>query len=47
MQLTSLKIPGYKDQPVPNTFYRHDRETTHLGIVLPGFRHSADRAEPA
>jgi len=45
MQLTSLKIPGYKDQPVPNTFYRQDSETRQLGIVLPGFRHSADRAE--
>jgi predicted alpha/beta hydrolase len=45
MQMTSLKIPGYKGQGVPNTFYRQDRDTKHLGIVLPGFRFSADRAE--
>jgi hypothetical protein len=45
MQLTSLKITGYKGQLVPNTFYRQDKTATHLGIVLPGFRYSADRAE--
>ncbi len=45
MQIASLNIAGYRGQAVPNTFYRQDGETKHLGLVLPGFRHSADRAE--
>jgi len=45
MELTSLEIAGYKNQRVPNTFFRQEKETTHLGIVLPGYRYSADRAE--
>ncbi len=45
MQLGSLKIAGYKGQPVPNTLYRQDQPAKHLGLVFPGFRHSADRAE--
>lgn len=45
MELTSLEIAGHKDQRVPNTFFRQEKETTHLGIVLPGYRYSVDRAE--
>ncbi len=45
MQITSLRINGYRGDPVPNTFYRQDGEAKHLGIVLPGYRFSVDRAE--
>lgn len=45
MQFTSLDIPGYRGQPVPNTFYRQEKETKRLGLVFPGFRYSPDRAE--
>ncbi len=44
MQLTSLEITGYRGLQVPNTFYRHD-QADEIGIILPGYRYSADRAE--
>ena len=31
----TLDIAGYRDEPVPNTFYRQDSETQHLAILLP------------
>lgn len=42
MKLSSLDIVGYKDQPVPNTFIIQPGPTQHLGIILPGYRHSVD-----
>jgi hypothetical protein len=45
MQFTSLDIAGYKGQPVPNTLLWQEKPATHLGIVLPGYRHSADRSD--
>jgi hypothetical protein len=32
----SLEIAGYRGLPVPNTFFRQQGETDHLGLVLPG-----------
>lgn len=32
----SLEIAGYRGEPVPNTFFRQDRDTDHLAIILPG-----------
>lgn len=34
--METLDIRGQDDGPVPNTFLRADRETRHLGIILPG-----------
>lgn len=44
MEMTSLEIRGYRGLSVPNTFYRQD-QAEELGIILPGYRFSADRAE--
>jgi hypothetical protein len=40
--LSSLDVPGYKRQPVPNTLFTQPNPVQHLGIVLPGYRYSAD-----
>jgi pimeloyl-ACP methyl ester carboxylesterase len=40
----SLDIVGYKNQRVPNTFYAQPNPTKHLGIILPGYRYSAEMA---
>jgi len=45
MEFRSLDIPGYKNQPVPNTFIVQPNPTPHLGVILPGYRHSADMAD--
>jgi pimeloyl-ACP methyl ester carboxylesterase len=45
MDLTSLDVAGYKNRPVPNTFIIQPTPTQHLGIILPGYRHSADMAD--
>lgn len=45
MELRSLDVIGYKNQPVPNTFIAQPDPTSHLGIILPGYRHSVDRAD--
>ena len=42
MELNSLDAIGYKNQQVPNTFITQSDSTKHLGIILPGYRHSAD-----
>ncbi len=44
MEITSLEIRGYRGLRVPNSFYRQD-QPEELGIILPGYRFSADRAE--
>ena len=45
MELTSLEVTGYNNLRVPNTYFRQPTKTTHLGIILPGYRYSVDRAE--
>ncbi|HJS17817.1 MAG TPA: hypothetical protein VJ785_03660 [Anaerolineales bacterium] len=42
LNLSSLDIIGFKDQPVPNTYITHSTPANHLGIILPGYRFSAD-----
>ncbi len=37
----TLDIQGFGGEPVPNTFIRHDAETSHVSIVLPGFAYPA------
>jgi pimeloyl-ACP methyl ester carboxylesterase len=36
----TLDIAGYRDEPVPNTLYRQERETQHLAILLPGMSYT-------
>jgi hypothetical protein len=45
MELKSLDALGYQNQQVPNTFMSQSNPTGHLGIILPGYRHSADMAD--
>jgi len=45
MELSSLDVVGYENQQVPNTFMIHPGPARHLGIILPGYRHSADMAD--
>jgi predicted alpha/beta-hydrolase family hydrolase len=45
MELKTLDAIGYKNQQVPNTFVVQSNPTEHLGIILPGYRHSADMAD--
>jgi hypothetical protein len=45
MELSSLDVVGYKNQRVPNTFIAQPEPTSHLGIILPGYRHSVDMAD--
>lgn len=44
LNLSSLDVVGYKNQPVPNTLIVQPNPTDHLGIVLPGYRYSAEMA---
>lgn len=45
MELTTLNAVGYRNQKVPNTLIAQSNPTGHLGIILPGYRHSADMAD--
>lgn len=45
MELKTLDAVGYHNQKVPNTFVVQSIPTGHLGIILPGYRHSADMAD--
>lgn len=42
MKFSSLDVIGYKNQRVPNTLMIQPEPTEHLGIILPGYRHSVD-----
>ena len=43
--IKTLDVPGYNNQKVPNTFVVQSNPTGHLGIILPGYRHSAGMAD--
>jgi hypothetical protein len=45
MELSSLDVVGYKSQRVPNSFIAQPTPTSHLGVILPGLRHSVDMAD--
>lgn len=45
MELSTLDVVGYKKQKVPNTFITHSVPSQHLGVILPGYRHSPDMAD--
>ncbi len=42
MDIISLDATGYNRQPVPNSLCLQSTETDHLGVILPGYRHTAD-----
>lgn len=42
MQTVTLPVRGYRDVPVPHRFFRQERETRHLGLLLPGLGYSCD-----
>jgi hypothetical protein len=39
--IETLEIAGYKNEAVPNTFFRQDGETRHLAVLFPGYGYSA------
>ncbi|MBN1440053.1 MAG: hypothetical protein JW929_11645 [Anaerolineales bacterium] len=42
MEIVSLDVLGYDRRPVPASMIVHPGETDHLGIILPGYRHTVD-----
>jgi len=38
----TLKIEGYRNEPIPNTLFCQDIDTDHLAILLPGTRYSCN-----
>lgn len=42
MELSSLDIVGHKKQQVPNTFIAQPQPTTHLAVILPGYRYPVE-----
>ena len=42
LNFNSLEISGYRSQPVSNTWITHPNLSNQLGVILPGYRFSAD-----
>ena len=42
MELRSLDVVGYQNQPVHTTFIASPNPTGHLGIILPGYRYPVE-----
>jgi hypothetical protein len=42
MEIIPLSVTGYKNQPVPASMLVSSEASDHLGIILPGYRHTAD-----
>ena len=42
MELSSLDIVGHNKQQVPNTFIAQPQPTTHLAVILPGYRYPVE-----
>lgn len=36
-----LDIKGYRDEPVPHTFFQQDTDTHHMAVLLPGMGYTA------
>ncbi|MBK9927451.1 MAG: hypothetical protein IPP66_19450 [Anaerolineales bacterium] len=45
MNTNTIDAFGFKNQKVPNTFITQPTPAQHLGIILPGYRHSVDMAD--
>jgi hypothetical protein len=42
MEIISLDVTGYNRRPVPNSMLLQPGGTDHLGVILPGYRHTVD-----
>jgi hypothetical protein len=42
MEIETLEVAGYRQRPVPNSLIIHPGQTDHLGVILPGYRHTVD-----
>jgi hypothetical protein len=42
MEFISLDVAGYERRPVPASMILSGGETGHLGVILPGYRHTVD-----
>lgn len=42
LSFRSLQVVGYQNQPVSYTYITHPNPADHLGVILPGYRYSAD-----
>jgi hypothetical protein len=42
MEIISIESKGYHNQPVPASIIVQPGGTDHLGVILPGYRHSVD-----
>jgi len=42
MEIIPIEALGHEDKPVPASMIVHPAATDHLGIILPGFRHTID-----
>jgi hypothetical protein len=42
MEIIPIEALGYDRRPVPASMILHAGETDHLGIILPGYRHTVD-----
>ncbi len=40
--ITHLDIRGYRQESVPNTFWRENPEASSLAIIYPGYAYSAE-----
>lgn len=41
-QVSSLLINGYRNEPVPNTFWKQDKKVEHLAVIFPGYGYTSD-----
>jgi len=41
--VVTLEIRGYRDEPIPNTFFRQEHPADHLAVVLPGYEYTCDQ----
>jgi predicted alpha/beta-hydrolase family hydrolase len=41
----TLAVLGYEDRLVPTSFLRQPQESSHLAVLLPGYRHTVDRPD--
>jgi hypothetical protein len=42
MDIITLDVAGHNNEPVPVSMIVHSGTTDHLGIILPGYRHTID-----
>ena len=42
VQKSALPVTGYRDEPVPNRFFRQEQGADHLALLLPGIGYTAD-----